>query len=458
MMEKMKMHSPNLTQDNIARIRDMFPGCVTEAQGEDGKLKQAVDFDQLRQELSESIVEGPQERYHLNWPGKRESLLTANEAIMKTLRPFREESVDFDLTENLFIEGDNLDSLKLLQETYLSKVKMIYIDPPYNTGRDFLYTDNFTEDTEEYLLDSGQIDKNSNRLVANTDSNGRFHSDWLSMMYSRLKLARNLLKDDGVIFISIDDNESGNLKKICNEIYGEQNFVAQLVWCKRTSPANDSHWYSSDHEYILVYARRKDYWSPKKTLRTEEHNKYYKNPDNDPRGPWNSAAYTCNKSRSERPNLYYPIVHPKTGEKIWPNEKAVWKYSRDRHEELVADNRLFWGMNGDSKAPRSKVYLTEAKPVVPRSVLQHKEVGSTQTATMDLRELFPEGAFIYPKAVSLLKKICFQSLEENDVVMDFFAGSSTTAHAVMQLNAEDGGKRKFIMVQLPEICNENSEA
>ena len=250
-MEKMKMHSPNLTQDNVARIRDLFPNCVTEAKGEDGTVKLAVDFDQLRQELSESIVEGPQERYHLNWPGKREALLTANAPIAKTLRPCRDESVDFDTTKNLFIEGDNLDALKLLQETYLGKVKMIYIDPPYNTGNDFIYEDDFAEDTEEFLKKSNQKDEGGNRLVANTEANGRFHSDWLSMIYSRLKLARNLLREDGLIFISIDDGEYQNLRKISDEIFGEDNFIDNIIWKKRYGGGAKEKFLVSLHEYTV---------------------------------------------------------------------------------------------------------------------------------------------------------------------------------------------------------------
>ena len=256
-MDKLKMHSPNLTDDNIAKLAELFPDCVTESTDENGEIKKTIDFDQLRQELSGTIVEGPQERYHLNWPGKREALLTANAPIAKTLRPCREESVEFDTTENLFIEGDNLDALKLLQETYLGKVKMIYIDPPYNTGNDFIYEDDFAESTEEYLQKSNQKDEQGNRLVANTDSNGRFHSDWLSMLYPRLKLASNLLKDDGVIFVSIDDGEQANIRKIGDEIFGEDNFVTQLVWEKKKKGTFLSNTITSIKEYIFVYAKSK---------------------------------------------------------------------------------------------------------------------------------------------------------------------------------------------------------
>lgn len=290
-MNKLKMHSPNLTEDNITRIREMFPGCVTEAKGEDGSVKLAVDFDQLRQELSGNIVEGPQERYHLNWPGKREALLTANAPIAKTLRPVRGESVDFDTTKNLFIEGDNLDALKLLQETYLGKVKMIYIDPPYNTGNDFIYADDFTEDSDEFLKRSNQKDESGSRLIINTETNGRFHSDWLSMLYPRLKLGRNLLRDDGAIFVSIDDKEVGGLRSILDEIFGAQNFVANIVWQSRTS-ISDDHEISLNHNHTIIYAKSYD------TLRfygEKLDESEYQNRDNDPRGPWKLVPLDANK-------------------------------------------------------------------------------------------------------------------------------------------------------------------
>ena len=290
-MEKMKMHSPNLTRENIARIRELFPGCVAEARDEDGKLRLAVDFDQLRQELSETIVEGPQERYCLNWPGKREALLSANAPIAKTLRPCRDESVNFDATQNLFIEGDNLEALKLLQETYLGKIKMIYIDPPYNTGNDFIYRDNFSESSGAYLFNSGQIDEIGNRLTSNTHSNGRFHSDWLSMIYPRLKLSKNLLSDNGALFISIDDNEIDNLKRICGEVFGDANFIATIIWQKVYSPKNSARHFSEDHDYILVFAKNANLWRPNLLPRTEKSLSRYQNPDGDPRGPWKKKRF-----------------------------------------------------------------------------------------------------------------------------------------------------------------------
>ncbi len=465
MTNKLKMHTPNRADDNFAKLSALFPNAVTETIDENGQVVRAIDKDVLMQEISHTVVEGKEERYQFTWPDKKKSVLTANAPINKTLRPCREESVGKDGTkggfdsENLYIEGDNLEVLKLLQETYLGKVKMIYIDPPYNTGNDFVYEDDFAQGVNEYMENSGQYDEDGNRLFKNMDSNGRFHTDWLNMIYPRLKLARDLLTDDGVIFISIDDNEVTQLHKACDEVFGESNFVAKIPWIKRVSPANDSKWYSGDHEYILIFAKSKDLWHPNKTQRTENHNSYYKNPDNDIRGAWNSAAYTCNKSRSERPNLYYSIINPNTGEEIYPNETAVWAYSYETHLENVANNLLYWGADGKSKSPRKKKFLSEAENVVPRSHWHYSEVGSTQTSTTDLRDLFNGASFPYPKPVKLLKKALYQAtIGENDIILDFFSGSATTAHAVMQLNAEDGGNRKFIMVQLPEITDEKSEA
>ena len=457
-MQHLNMQTTNIVDENIRRIAELFPNCLTERLDENGKPEAAIDFDMLRQELSKDIVEGPEERYQFTWPNKRNAIRLANAPTTDTLRPCREESVDFDNTQNLYIEGDNLEVLKLLRENYLGKVKMIYIDPPYNTGNDFVYNDDFAQTAGDYVHNSGQEDEEGNRLVANTESNGRFHTDWLNMIYPRLKVAKDLLSEDGVIFISIDDNEAENLKKVCDEIFGNSNFVAQLPYVKRVSPANDSKWYSGDHEYIMVYGRNKDLWHPKKTERTEEHNQYYKNPDNDPRGPWNSAAYTCNKSKSQRPNLYYPITNPNTGEEIYPDENAVWAYSKETHEENVRNNLLYWGADGKSHSPRKKKFLYEADKVVPRSYWHYSEVGSTQTATTDLRELFNGASFPYPKPVKLLRKMLYQATDEEGIILDFFSGSATTAHAVMQLNADDGGNRKFIMVQLPETTDENSEA
>jgi len=454
-MDKLKMHSPNFVEKNITRLAELFPNCVTESANEDGNPKKSIDFDLLRQELSTSIVEGPQERYHLNWPGKREALLTANAPIAKTLRPCREESVDFDTTENLFIEGDNLDALKLLQETYLGKVKMIYIDPPYNTGKDFIYTDSFAETTEEYLLESGQKDEEGNRLIANTDSNGRFHSDWLSMMYSRLKLARNLLKDDGVIFISIDDNEVHNLRRMSDEIFGDENFITQVEWQRAYAPVNMNRFFSPNHDHLLVYVRNIEVAKTNKLPRTEKQLKDYKNTDNDSRGRWKVGNPSVGPAVDKN---IYPITLP-SGRIVYPPSGRSWLYSEKRYEEKVKDNRIYFGEKGDSTwAP--KLFLTEvSKGIVPMTIWEYKDVGHSQDATKELKALFNNNSyFSYPKPVKYLHRILQIGCDKNDIILDFFAGSATTAHAIMQLNAEDGGNRKFIMVQLPEPCNEKSEA
>ncbi len=452
-MDKLKMHSPNLTEDNIARIRDLFPGCVTEARGEDGSVTLVVDFDQLRQELSSSLVEGPQERYHLNWPGKREALLTANAPIAKTLRPVREESVDFDTTKNLFIEGDNLDALKLLQETYLGKVKLIYIDPPYNTGRDFIYDDDFSEDSESYLIESNQVDEQGSRLVANTEANGRFHSDWLSMIYARLRLARNLLKDDGVIFISIDDNEVDNLRKACSEVFGEENFVAQIIWQKVFAPKNSARWFSEDHDYLLVYAKQGDSWTPQMLPQTDEMLARYKNPDSDPRGPWTSGDLAA---RNRYDAGLYPLTCPSGRVIDGPPKGSYWRFSKESFDKLNADNRIWWGADGDNM-PRLKRFLSEVKQGrVPQTLWRYEEVGHTQEAKKTLLKYVQfqhtENVLNSVKPVELLQRVLQLAGRPNDgdIVLDFFSGSATTAHAVLKQNAEDGGNRRFIGVQIAE--------
>jgi adenine-specific DNA-methyltransferase len=458
-MDKLKMHSPNLTQDNIARIRELFPVCVTEARGEDGSVKLAVDFDQLKQELSSSIVEGPQERYHLNWPGKREALLTANAPIAKTLRPVRGESVDFDTTKNLFIEGDNLDALKLLQETYLGKVKMIYIDPPYNTGKDFIYEDDFSEDADEFLRRSNQTDEQGVRLVANTEANGRFHSDWLTMMYSRLRLALNLLADEGTIFISIDDNEIQNLRCICDEVFGPANFIANVIWHKMDSPKNSARHLSEDHDYILLYARNAELWRPRLLPRSEKMVERYQNPDNDPRGPWLLGDLAARNYYSKGT---YAIRTP--GGKVidGPPAGSYWRISKEKFDELVADNRIWWGQSGDNR-PGIKKFLSEVKDgVVPQTYWPWKDVGSTRNAKQELSRLMEASSgdelFITPKPVKLIERMLDIATEPNEgaVVLDFFAGSGSTAHAVLTKNSSDGGNRRWICVQLPEKAAEGT--
>lgn len=456
-MDKLKMHSPDLTQQNIEKIKALFPNCVTEAKGANGELKLAVDFDQLKQELSNSIVEGPQERYQLNWPGKREALLTANAPIAKTLRPCREESVNFDTTENLFIEGDNLDALKLLQEAYLGEVKMIYIDPPYNTGNDFIYEDDFAENTNEFLKRTNQKDEDGNRLVANTEANGRFHSDWLSMIYPRLNLASKLLSEDGVIFISIDDNEVTNLRKICDEIFGENNFVAQIVWKKRSTPPNDRVM-ASQHEYILCISKNSVINGLNLRPRTEEQISRYKNPDKHPKGPWSAGDLMANvKGGRYVSSLYFPIVNPRTGQEHYPSSNGNWRFNKDRIDELIKNNEIYFGEN-DQGRPKLKRFLCDVKNGITWTTLWDfsplNTIGSTE-----MTNIFGNlTTFENPKPTGLILDTLRAGTTTDCIVLDFFAGSGTTADALMQLNAEDGGNRKFIMVQLPEECDKKSEA
>ena len=461
-MKKLRMSSPDQLQNNIGKLRELFPVCVTQAHDdESGRLRYAVDFDQLRQELSDYIVDGPQERYRLDWPGKRAALATANAPIAKTLRPRESESLNFSSTKNVIVEGDNLDALKLLQEAYLGAIKLIYIDPPYNTGNDFLYQDDFSSDVDDYLKRSNQRDSEGNRLVANTQANGRFHSDWLSMLYPRLKIARTLLHDLGVIFISIDARELAGLRLMCDEIFGASNFIDQLVWQKKVSPSNDSRFFSNDHDLIVVYAKNKVAGVIQRQDRSEKHNQYYRNPDSDPRGPWNSTAATCNKNHLERPNLYYPITNPHNGKEIWPKKTAVWAFSKEKMSELLEDGRLYWGSKGTSRSPRVKRFLTEAKKVVPRNVLNYQQFGNTQSATSEFRKLFPEFGFDYPKPTKLIQGLINFVANEDDgpfIILDFFAGSGTTGHASLIQNAADGLPRQFILVQLPEPLAEETEA
>ena len=446
-----------MTQQNIEKIQALFPNCVTESRGADGELQLAIDFDQLKQELSNSIVEGPQERYQLNWPGKREALLTANAPIAKTLRPCCEESVNFDTTENLFIEGDNLDALKMLQETYLGKVKMIYIDPPYNTGNDFIYEDDFSESTDEFLRKSNQRDQDSNRLYANSDASGRFHSDWLSMMYARLKLASILLRDDGIIFISIDDSEQANLKRICDEIFGQSNFLANIIWEKRFTRSNNSKTFATLTEHIICF-RKSTILAEVKEPRNEKADSTYSNPDNDPRGVWTSVSYVNPATKDNRPNLAYNLVNPFTNQEVVHPTNA-WKYEKSTYLKHLEENRLYWGKDGSNTYPRLKRFLSEmVGGMVPVNFWSRQDAGTTDEASKNLEKLMEAKVFDFPKPISLVQKAMRMGTGVNDIVLDFFAGSATTAHAVMQLNSEDGGNRKFIMVQLPEECDKKSEA
>ena len=461
-MDKLKMHSPDLIEANITKLAELFPNCVTEARDTKGELKQAIDFDLLRQELASSIVEGPQERYQLNWPGKREALLTANAPIARTLRPCRDESVDFDTTRNLFIEGDNLDALKLLQETYLNKVKLIYIDPPYNTGNDFIYEDNFGEDSASYFYRSNQQDDAGNNLVANKDSNGRFHSDWLSMLYSRLRLARNLLSTDGVIVVSIDDGEVASLRRICDEIFGEENFVESFVWKKSYGGGPKEKYAVTQHEYVLMYAKSKASllpfqlkYDPAKIVR------YYKGKDEHfaTRGPFRIKPLEATKSMDARPNLVYGIPAPNGGE-IWPERQWLW--SKDRVLQSITENGLVFIENGDRRTVNYKQYLRDENGVErgekPFSVMDGIY---TQQGTDDLRSLF-EGKVVlqFPKPVALIQKFVEIGTgdSEDSIILDFFSGSSTTAHAVMAFNAAFGMHCRHIMVQIPDACDEDSAA
>lgn len=466
-MTTLKMHTSNLVDSNIERLAELFPNCVTEKPktDEQGKvirdmngevvLERGIDFELLKQELSHWVIDGSQERYRLDWVGKREAIVTANSPIAKTLRPCRDESVDFETTGNLFIEGDNLEALKLLQESYLGKVKMIYIDPPYNTGNDFIYNDDFAADTAEFFERSGQMDADGNRLVANTESNGRFHSDWLSMMYSRLKLARNLLSDDGVLFISCDDNEQANLIKICNEILGENNFLASVIWKKKYGIQNDAKYFSINHDYIIAFCKQKNLYQQNYLPRTNEQDARYKNLDNDPRGVWKSENFSVGRvTEKDR----YEIITP-SGRKVTPPEGRSWVYSKEKFDGLNADNRIWFGKNGDN-VPSLKNFLSEVKSGRTASTIwEYSEVGHTDKAKKDLKSLFDnQSYFDYPKPIELIAQIARLATNQDSIIIDFFAGSSTTAHAVMQLNTEDGGNRKFIMVQIDEPTDPKSEA
>lgn len=441
-MEKLKMHSPNLTQDNIARIRDLFPGCVTEAKGKDGSVTLAVDFDQLKQELAESITEGPQERYHLNWPGKREALLAANAPIAKTLRPNIKESLHFGETRNLLIEGDNLDGLKLLQESYLGKIKMIYIDPPYNTGDDFIYEDDFAETTSAYLARSNQKDEAGARLTLNSDSSGRYHSDWLSMMYSRLKLARNLLRDDGLIFISIGDEEVANLRIICDEIFGRDNFEGHIHWRRRSNQPNDpTKMIGLVAEHILAYA--KDKWVYKAAgVGKVELTGAFSNPDNDPRGDWASKPW---KVGSDQSGSRYQIDTP-TGNRLddeWMGEEATYK-------KLLEDNRIIFPNNGNG-SPRKKYFKFEREEEgqCATNWWSHEQFGHNQEGNSVLTELMDgtKNTFSNPKPPKLIRNLmAIANCKEGDVVLDFFLGSGSTFQAAF----EYGKNLKLIGIQIPE--------
>ena len=455
------MQSRDVISDNIIYIAERFPNVITETVGEDGNVVRSIDFEKLHQELTTDIVEGNEERYQFTWPGKRDAVRLANAPIDKTLRPCREESVDFDNTKNLYIEGDNLDVLKLLQENYLGKVKMIYIDPPYNTGNDFVYADNFGKTAEEYKEESGWYDEDgyqlAERMVKNTESNGRFHTDWLNMFYSRLKVARNLLSDDGAILITLDDHEYANAKKVCDEVFGEYNFVATIIWENFYGRSNAAA-ISPSHNYIMLYSKAGDDWKNIRNLleRDAKSLSNYKNPDNDPKGPWRLGPIFASGERHE--GLMYTITTP-TGLKVSPPKGSHWRMLEADFWKRVEEGSIVFGVNGDA-APATKLYLSEVQQgVVPRSIWLHDEVGHTQEGKREVMALFPDfSAFDTPKPTRLIKQITTICTKKDDIIMDFFAGSSSTADAVIQLNSEDGGSRKFILVQIPEKTDEASEA
>ncbi len=444
MENKLEMMSKNIINDNLKKISQLFPNCVTE-----GK----IDFDILKQELSTNIIEDGQERYQLTWVGKKAALVNANTPCYKTLRPVKEKSVFYDKTKNVYIEGDNLEVLKILQESYLNKIKCIYIDPPYNTGNDFVYNDKFNKSENEELTESGQIDEYGNKMVTNNQANGRFHSDWLSMIFSRIKLARNLLTEDGSIYISIDDNEYENLKKICDEIFGENNFVSNLVWQKNFAPKNDNKYISISTEYVLVYAKNKEKFNRGLLPREEKHNKGYSNPDNDPRGVWTSGSILATTYSSSG---VYEIIAP-NGKKHLPPAGRCWRYAKETIEQLKKDNRLWFGADGTG-VPRVKRFLLEMpNGIVPQNLMLYTEVGSNQDGNLELKDLFEAQIFDYPKNTKLLNRIfTIANVKNNDIILDFFSGSATTAEAVMKLNSADESYRKFILVQLPEKYSDKS--
>lgn len=454
-MDKMRMETQNLTAANVEKIGALFPNCITETTDENGKLKKAINFDLLRQMLSADVVEGD-ERYEFTWVGKKSAIVEANKSIRKTLRPCPDKSVDWDSTENLYIEGDNLDVLKLLQESYLGKVKMIYIDPPYNTGSDFIYRDNFTTDSNEYEEQIGMIDEESGeKLFKNTDSNGRFHSEWCSMIYPRLMLARSLMTEDGAIFISIDDHEQDSLRKICDEVFGRSNFVGQFIWQRRTSP-DMRKLVSTAHDYIVCYAKDTSNITAviNKVRLTEADADNYKNPDNDPRGPWASSDFTA---QGYRPNQMYEITTP-GGAKYTPPEGRCWKNVESEFLKQCEEGRMWFGKDGMG-IPRRKTYLSEREGKNVWTWWPNSEVGHSQEATQEVKTLFDGHAYFdYPKPVRLIKKLIQIGTHDDSIVMDFFSGSATTAHALMKLNAEDNGKRKFLLIQLPESIEPDSDA
>ena len=454
---RMKLQSADGAQLNLDALYQIAPSCFTEVADPDmGGQKRVVNFDVLRQLLGDNAVEDAPEAYEFNWVGKQAARAEVLQPTKKTLRPVKEDSVDWDNTQNLYIEGDNLEVLKLLQKSYLGKVKMIYIDPPYNTGNDFVYHDDFAMSADEYAEASGSVDELGNKYIKNMDSNGRFHSDWCSMIYSRLMVARTLLAEDGVIFISIDEHEEENLKKISNEIFGCSNFVGTIIWERAFAPKNDAKYLSDSHDYVLVFAKTIDKFQIGLLPRSEEANARYKNPDNDPRGPWTADNMTV---KTYSANYDYEIVTP-NGSVMSPPNGRCWFTSKERMDKLIQENRVWFGETGGNM-PRLKRFLCDVQQgMTATTIWKYTEVGHNQEGRQELKKLFDnKGYFDGPKPLRLISRILtIANLSANSIILDFFSGSATTAHAVMQLNAEDGGNRKFIMVQLPEETPEDSEA
>lgn len=444
--EKMSLESMSITDHQKAKLKELFPEIFTEG------LK--IDFEQLKRTLGE-MVDGGKERFGMNWAGKADCFRTIQQPSVATLVPCPEESIDFDTTENVFIEGDNLEVLKLLQKSYLGKIKMIYIDPPYNTGNDFIYPDNYSENLDTYFEYTGQIDGEGRKFSTNVDTDGRFHSKWMNMMYPRLFLAKNLLREDGVIFISIDDNEVKNLRSICDEVFGEENFVGNIVWQKKYAATNDSKGFSAMHDHIIAYQKSNNF-NRFLLPRTEDLNKPYKNDDNDGRGLWRTGDLLV-KSFSQ--TAVYPIVNPNTGVEYFPAEGSSWRASKETMQKWLEENRIYFGKDGTG-APQLKRYLSEVQNgKVPTTWWPFDEVGHNDAANKELKSIFgAKPPFDTPKPSTLIKRILQVSTTKNDLVLDFFAGSSTTAHAVMAINKEDFSNRKFICIQLPELCDESSEA
>ena len=454
-MDKMRMESVDMTAQNIDKIGAIFPNCITETVDENGNPKKAINFELLKQMLSGEVLEGD-EAYEFTWVGKKAAIVEANKPIRKTLRPCPEESVDWDNTENLYIEGDNLEVLKLLQESYLNSIKLIYIDPPYNTGHDFVYPDSFIMDNEDYNEGTGYFDSegNVNYDRENSSSAGKYHSDWCSMMYSRLTLARNLLSDTGVIFISIDVNEIHNLRKICDEVFGAGNFITDIIWNSRKSVSNDAV-VSLNHNYTLVYAKNMTvFYANKSNFKLPDTGEGFSNPDNDHRGPWKADPFD---SPGIRPNLTYAIKNPNTGDKYWPPKGRCWRTGEKEYLDFLNDNRIVFGKTGNSK-PQLKRFLAEAqdKGLTPKSLWD--DCGTATEGTKEIMDLFGSKVFDTPKPVGFVKKIIELATSDDDLVLDFFSGSATTAHAVLKYNAENNKKCKYIMVQVQESLDEKSVA